>query len=81
MSALGHYGQTVPGENSACTFVGMSKLIRVLILATSCVALLAIVTFIVVATRFNLLIVIPAILSAAYLASSATYATILPDNN
>ena len=59
----------------------MSKLIRVLIFATSCVALLAIVTFIVVATRFNLLIVIPAILSAAYLALSAAYATILPDNN
>lgn len=59
----------------------MSKLIRVLIFATSCVALLAIVTLIVVATRFNLLIVIPAILSAAYLAFSAAYATILPDNS
>jgi hypothetical protein len=59
----------------------MSKLTRVLIFATSSAALLAMVTFIVVATRLNLLIAIPAILSAAYLAFSVAHATILPDNN
>jgi hypothetical protein len=59
--------------------LGMSKLTRVLIFTTSCATLLALVAFIVVATWFNLLIVIPAILSASYLAFWVAYATLLPD--
>jgi hypothetical protein len=59
----------------------MSKVTRVLIFTTSCAALLAIVAFIVVATQFNLFIVIPAISSATYLAFWVAHATILPDNN
>ena len=43
--------------------------------------MLAIVAFVVVATQFNLLIVIPAILSAAYLAFWVAHATILPDKS
>ncbi|MGZ5028930.1 MAG: hypothetical protein ACXV9T_17250 [Methylobacter sp.] len=49
-----------------------------LIFAASCLVLLADVVFIMVATEFNLFIVIPASLSAAYLAYSVAHATVLP---
>ncbi len=50
----------------------------VVIFAASCLFLLADVVFISVATEFNLLIIIPATLSAAYLAYSVALATVLP---
>jgi hypothetical protein len=50
----------------------------VVIFAASCLLLLADVVFISVVTEFNLLIVIPATLSAAYLAYSVAHATVLP---
>jgi hypothetical protein len=50
----------------------------VLIFAAACFVLLVDVVFIAVATEFNLPIVIPATLSAAYLAYSVAHATVLP---
>jgi hypothetical protein len=47
------------------------------IFVVSCLVLLVDVIFITVATEFNLLIVIPAVLSATYLAYSVAHATIL----
>jgi hypothetical protein len=55
----------------------MTRLIKVLIFAASCLCLLALVSFITVATHANLLIVIPAVASAAYLAFSTAHWTIL----
>lgn len=53
----------------------MSTLIKPLIFVASCLCLLALVTFIIVATHANLLIVLPAIMSAVYLAYAAAYLT------
>lgn len=55
----------------------MSKLTMRVILILSCLALIVLVAFIAVATQFNLLIVIPAAVSAAYLAF-LLYTTIPP---
>ena len=55
----------------------MPKVIKVLILGASCSALLALVVFIAWATQLNLLITVPAVLSAAYLSYVAVYFTIL----
>jgi Flp pilus assembly protein TadB len=63
---------TSPGKS------GMSKPTKLAIFVACGLALLALVVFIVVATQFNLLIVIPAMLSAAYLAFWV-YMTILHD--
>jgi hypothetical protein len=50
----------------------------VLIFVVSCLVLLVDVVFITATTEFNLLIVIPAVLSATYLAYSVAHGTILP---
>ena len=50
----------------------------VLIFVVSCLVLLVDVVFITATTEFNLLIAIPAVLSATYLAYSVAHATILP---
>lgn len=55
-----------------------AKVTRVLIFAASCLVLFADVVFIAVATKFNLLIVIPSVLSAAFLAVCVAYRTVLP---
>ena len=55
----------------------MTKPIKVLIFAASCLCLLALVSFITVATHANLIIVLLAVASAAYLAFSIAYWTIL----
>ena len=49
-----------------------------LIFATLCLVLLADVIFIAIATKFNLLIVVPVVLSAAFLALFVAYRTVLP---
>jgi hypothetical protein len=55
----------------------MTKPIKVVIFVASCVCLLALVSFITIATHVNLLIVLPAAASAAYLAYFAAHWTIL----
>ena len=59
------------------TNVVLGKLGRGLFFAAACLILLADVVFIAVATKFNLLIVIPSVLSAAFLAAYAAYRTVL----
>jgi hypothetical protein len=54
----------------------MSEPKKVMIFYTVCLALIADIAFITVATKFNLLIVTPAILSAAYLGYLAARATV-----
>ena len=51
----------------------MPKVVKALIIATSWVALLALVVFIAWETQLSLLITVPAVLSAAYLAYAVTY--------
>ncbi len=53
----------------------MIKLLKQLIFVTSCLCLVALVSFITVATHANLLIVFPAVVSAIYLAYAAAYWT------
>ena len=52
--------------------------LRLLIFVASCLCLLALVVFITVATHANFLVVLPALLSAVYLAYAAAYWT-MPD--
>ena len=53
----------------------MPKSVKLIVFATLCLMLLADVAFIIVATQFNVMIVVPAILSAAYLVFWAASAT------
>jgi hypothetical protein len=55
----------------------MPKVMRFLIFITISMALLADVVFIIWATQWKLLIVVPVVFSAAYLALLAAYRTIL----
>lgn len=55
----------------------MPKVIKFVIFIVCTMALLADVAFIILATQFNLLIVLPSVLSAAYLSYAAAHLTIL----
>ncbi|MFZ0064821.1 MAG: hypothetical protein WAK90_01505 [Pseudolabrys sp.] len=55
----------------------MPKVIKFVIFIVCTMALLADVAFIILATQFNLLIVLPSVLSAAYLCYAAAHLTIL----
>jgi hypothetical protein len=55
----------------------MAKTVRLAVFVLSCVLLSALVVFIIRATNTNLLIVVPAALSAAYLALWMAYQTVL----
>lgn len=59
----------------------MTKPIKVPIFAASCLCLLALLSFITVATHAKLIIVLPAVASAAYLVFSVAHWTILKDRN
>jgi len=69
--------QSAPKNVWQALLTFMNKPIKVLIFVASCVCLLALVSFITIATSANLLIVLPAVASAAYLAFLVAHWTIL----
>jgi hypothetical protein len=69
--------QSAPKNVWQASLTFMNKPIKVLIFVALCVCLLALVSFITVATGANLLIVLPAVASAAYLAFLVAHWTIL----
>jgi len=77
MAKIGHCRRSVAGIVEKLQNNKMPKVIKFVIFIACSMALLADVAFIIWGTQFNLLIVLPSVLSAAYLSYAAACLTIL----